>query len=143
MLARVLDHHRLDRVGPRFFRQAKRITGVAWSMAIGADLGHPGVEGPRTATWRLLNAYIRRVFGVAHRDPVVAEAALKVIAMVNPPQHLMRPRIASRVLSGATRPPVTESPPSAHVRSYRFSRPRDVVAATGTLRTQRARRSHA
>ena len=100
-LARVLDRHGLDRVGPRFFRQTKRITGVAWSMATGADLAHPGVVGPRTARWRLLNAYIGRVFRVAHRDPVVADAALKVLGMLSPPQHLMHPRIAWRVLNGA------------------------------------------
>jgi 2-polyprenyl-6-methoxyphenol hydroxylase-like FAD-dependent oxidoreductase len=99
-LARVLDRHGLDRVGPRFFRQTKRITGAAWSMAIGADLGHPGVEGPRTVSWRLLNAYIRRLFRVAHRDPVVADAALRVLGMVSPPQDLMHPRIAWRVLRG-------------------------------------------
>jgi 2-polyprenyl-6-methoxyphenol hydroxylase-like FAD-dependent oxidoreductase len=99
-LARVLDRHGLDRVGPRFFRQARPITGVAWLMATGADLGHPGVEGPRTARWRLLNAYIRRLLGVAHHDPVVAGAALKVIGMISPPQHLMHPRIAWRVLTG-------------------------------------------
>jgi 2-polyprenyl-6-methoxyphenol hydroxylase-like FAD-dependent oxidoreductase len=93
-LARVLDRHGLDRVGPRFFRQTKPITGAAWTMATGADLGHPGVEGPRTARWRLLNAYIGRLFRVGQRDPVVAEAALKVLGMVNPPQHLMHPRIA-------------------------------------------------
>jgi 2-polyprenyl-6-methoxyphenol hydroxylase-like FAD-dependent oxidoreductase len=98
MLARVLDRHGLQRVGPRFFRQTKRSTEVAWSMATGADLGHPGVEGPRSARWRLLNAYIRRLFGVAHGDPVVAEAALRVIGMVSPPEHLMRPPIAWRVL---------------------------------------------
>jgi 2-polyprenyl-6-methoxyphenol hydroxylase-like FAD-dependent oxidoreductase len=102
-LARVLDRHGLDRVGPRFFRQTKPITGAAWSMATGADLGHPGVEGPRTARWRLLNAYIRRLFGVAHRDPVVADAALKVLGMISPPQHLMHPRIAWRVLTGGRR----------------------------------------
>jgi 2-polyprenyl-6-methoxyphenol hydroxylase-like FAD-dependent oxidoreductase len=99
-LAGVLDRHGLDRVGPRFFRQIKPITGVAWLMATGADLGHPGVQGHRTARWRLLNAYIGRLFGVAHRDPVVAEAALRVIGMVSPPQHLMHPRIAWRVLIG-------------------------------------------
>ena len=99
-LAQILDRHRLDRLGPRFFRQAKPITGVAWLMTTGADLGHPGVEGPRPAGWHLLNAYIRRVFGVAHRDPVVAEAALKVIGMVSPPGHLMCPRVAWRVLRG-------------------------------------------
>jgi 2-polyprenyl-6-methoxyphenol hydroxylase-like FAD-dependent oxidoreductase len=100
MLARVLDRHGLDCVGPRFFRQIKPITGVAWSMATGADLGHPGVDGPRTVRWRLLNAYIGRVFGAGHRDPVVAEAALKVLGMVSPPQHLMHPWIAWRVLRG-------------------------------------------
>ena len=99
-LAQVLDRHGLDRVGPLFFRQTKRITGVAWSMATGADLGHPAVEGPRTVGWRLFNAYIGRLFGVAHRDPVVAVAALKVLGMVSPPQHLMHPRIAWRVLRG-------------------------------------------
>lgn len=77
-LARVLDRHGLDRVGPRFFRQTGPITGAAWLMAAGADLGHAAWKGPRTAGWRLLNAYIDRLFGVAHRDPVVAEAALKV-----------------------------------------------------------------
>lgn len=99
-LARVLDRHGLDRVGPRFFRQIEPIAGVAWSMATGADLGHPGVDGPRTVRWRLLNAYIGRVFGAGHRDPVVAEAALRVLGMVSPPQHLMHPRIAWRVLRG-------------------------------------------
>ena len=99
-LAQVLDRHGLDRVGPRFFRQIKPITGIAWSMATGADLGHPGVDGQRTVRWRLLNAYVGRVFGVGHRDPVVAEAALKVLGMVSPPQHLMHPRIAWRVFRG-------------------------------------------
>jgi 2-polyprenyl-6-methoxyphenol hydroxylase-like FAD-dependent oxidoreductase len=99
-LAQVLDRHRLDRVGPRFFRQTKPITGAAWLMATGADLGHAGVEGPRTASWRLLNAYIGRLLGVAHHDPVVAEAALEVIGLVSPPHHLMHPRIAWRVLTG-------------------------------------------
>jgi 2-polyprenyl-6-methoxyphenol hydroxylase-like FAD-dependent oxidoreductase len=99
-LARVLDRSGLDRVGPRFFRQTRRITGGAWSMAAGADLGHPGVEGPRTAGWRLLNAYIGRLIGVAHCDPVVAEAVLKVLGMISPPRHLMQPRIVWRVLGG-------------------------------------------
>jgi 2-polyprenyl-6-methoxyphenol hydroxylase-like FAD-dependent oxidoreductase len=99
-LASVLDAHGLDRVGRRFFRQTRRIVGVAWSMATDADLGHPGVKGRRTARWRLLNAYIGRLFGVAHHDPVVADAALQLIAMVRPPEHLMHPRILWRVLRG-------------------------------------------
>ena len=104
-LARVLDRHGLDRVGPRFFRETKPITRAAWAMATGADLGHPGVQGPRTAGWRLLNTYIGRVFAVGHHDPVVAEAAIKVIGMIDAPQHLMHPRIASRVLTAKPRSP--------------------------------------
>jgi 2-polyprenyl-6-methoxyphenol hydroxylase-like FAD-dependent oxidoreductase len=131
-LARVLDRHGLDRVGRRFFRETKPITGAAWTMATGADLGHPGVDGPRSARWRLLNAYIGRVFAVAHHDPVVAEAALKVLGMVDAPQHLMHPRIASRVLKGGRHhgPPINDRAPEPAPMSTRTdSSGRATVAA--------------
>ncbi len=99
-LGQVLDETGLDRVGPRFFRRTKRVVGTAWMLAIGADLGHPDVPGRRTAPWRLINAYINRLLPVAHRDPVVAKAFLEVNGLVAPTQHLMRPRIVSRVLRG-------------------------------------------
>ena len=113
-LARVLDRHGLDRVGRRFFRQTRRIVGGAWSMATDADLSHPGVEGPRSARWRLLNPYIVRVFRVAHCDPVVAEAALRLITMVRPPEHLIHPRIVWRVFRGGRRRGVTVSEETSH-----------------------------
>ena len=59
-LASVLDAHGLDRVGRRFFRRTRRIVDVAWSMATDADLGHPGVEGRRTARWRVFRGGRRR-----------------------------------------------------------------------------------
>lgn len=100
VLGQLLDRHRLDRIGHRFFRRTRPVIDTAWTMATGADLRHPEVEGRRTAGWRLLNRYINRLLTVAHRDPLVADAFLRVNAMVAPPQHLLRPRIASRVLTG-------------------------------------------
>jgi 2-polyprenyl-6-methoxyphenol hydroxylase-like FAD-dependent oxidoreductase len=109
VLATVLDRDGLDRVGQRFFRRSRRVVDVAWTLAVGSDLADPAVEGPRTAQWRLVDAYLRRLVPVAHRDPAVALAFLHVIGLVAAPESLMRPRILWRVLTGG-RPPRT--PPS-------------------------------
>ncbi len=82
-------------------------------MATGADLGYPGVEGRRPARWRLINAYVNRLLRVAHRDPVVAAAFMEVNGMVASPQHLMRPRIVSRVFAGGRRPAARQASPAA------------------------------
>jgi hypothetical protein len=103
-LGEVLDQHGLDRVGPRFFQRTNRTMDAAWTMATGADLGYPAVQGPRTARWRLINAYVNRLLRVAHHDPLVAKAFMEVSGMVSPPQHLMRPRIVSRVFTGGRGP---------------------------------------
>ena len=115
-LGHILDQHGLDRVGPCFFQRTKRMLDEAWTMATGADLGHPAVVGPRPARWRLINAYVNRLLRVAHRDPVVATAFMEVNGMVAPPQHLMRPRIVSRVLMGGRRPAARQASPTAITR---------------------------
>jgi 2-polyprenyl-6-methoxyphenol hydroxylase-like FAD-dependent oxidoreductase len=103
VLGHVLDRHELDGVGSRFLRRAMQDVDAAWLMATGADLADPAVEGSRPASWRLVNAYLSRLLPVAHRDPVVANAFLEVTGMVARPQHIMRPRIALRVLWGGRR----------------------------------------
>jgi 2-polyprenyl-6-methoxyphenol hydroxylase-like FAD-dependent oxidoreductase len=103
-LGQVLDRHGLEGVGPRFFQRTRPTVDAAWTMATGADLGYPAVQGPRPPRWRLLNAYINRLLRVAHGDPVVAKAFMAVNGMVAPPQHLMRPRIISRVFTGGRSP---------------------------------------
>ena len=103
-LGQVLDQHGLDQVGPQFFQRTRRTIDAAWAMATGADLGHPAVPGPRPVRWRLMNAYVNRLLRVAHDDPVVAQAFMAVNGMAAPPQHLMRPRIVSRVLHGGRSP---------------------------------------
>jgi 2-polyprenyl-6-methoxyphenol hydroxylase-like FAD-dependent oxidoreductase len=112
-LGQILDQHGLDRVGRRFFQRTKRTIDEAWTMATGADLGYPVVEGPRPARWRMINAYVNRLLRVAHHDPVVATAFMAVNGMVAPPQHLMRPRIVSRVLTGTRRPAASKASPTA------------------------------
>ena len=102
VLGQVLDRHGMDRVGRRFFRRTRPVIDTAWKLASGADLGDPGVDGRRTAGWRLLNRYINRLLTVAHHDPLVADAFLRVNAMMAPPPHLFRPRIAFRTLRGGS-----------------------------------------
>jgi 2-polyprenyl-6-methoxyphenol hydroxylase-like FAD-dependent oxidoreductase len=99
-LGQVLDQHGLDRVGPRFFRQTRRTVDSAWRMATASDLGYPTVQGQRTASWRLMNAYVHRLLRVAQGDPIVAKAFMDVNGMLARPQHLMHPRIAWRVFKG-------------------------------------------
>jgi 2-polyprenyl-6-methoxyphenol hydroxylase-like FAD-dependent oxidoreductase len=99
-LGQVLDRHGLDQVGRRFARRARPIVDAAWTLATGADLSDPAVEGPRPASWRFINAYVTRLLAVAQHDPVVANAFLEVNAMVAPPQRILRPRLVMRVLRG-------------------------------------------
>ena len=121
-LGQILDQHGLDRVGLRFFQRTKRTLDEAWTMATGADLGYPGVEGRRPARWRLINAYVNRLLRVAHRDPVVATAFMEVNGMVARPQHLMRPRIVSRVFAGGRRPAARKASPTTITPPGRPSR---------------------
>ena len=115
-LGRVLDQHGLDQVGPRHFQRMKPTVDAAWTMATGADLGYPAVQAPRTARWRLINTYFNRLLRVAHNDPIVAKAFIEVNGMVAPPQHLMGPRVVSRVLTGGRRP-VRETDTTSRSRS--------------------------
>jgi 2-polyprenyl-6-methoxyphenol hydroxylase-like FAD-dependent oxidoreductase len=82
----------------RFYARAARIVDVAWGMSTGADLNHPGVTGRRTARTRLLNAYVGRAHRAAHVDPAVSRAFLRVANLVDPPETLLRPAMAARIL---------------------------------------------
>jgi len=82
----------------RFFARAAKITEIAWSIAAGGDLRIPEVVAPRTAAGRFLNWYMGRVHQAAHRDAAVALAFHKVGNLLSPPQSVLHPRIALRVL---------------------------------------------
>lgn len=98
---------RLDKPGPfdprAFHRAAARPCHQAWEIATRADRALPEVAGTRTVAARILDAYVRRVQLVAHRDPAVARAFLRVANLVDGPARLLTPRLLASVLRpGAT-----------------------------------------
>ncbi len=60
----------------------------------------PEVAGKRTRSVRLANAYAERVREASEEDAEVSAALARVLGLLEPPSHLMRPRIVRRVLGG-------------------------------------------
>jgi 2-polyprenyl-6-methoxyphenol hydroxylase-like FAD-dependent oxidoreductase len=82
----------------RWFRDLARVVDVPWDMSAGGDLLFPGVPGRRTPKVRLVNAYITRLHAAAAHDAGLASAFIRVAGLVAPPQTLLRPAVALRVL---------------------------------------------
>ena len=87
----------------RFFAKAARIVDIPWQIAVTSDLRFPGIQGPRTAKVRLVNAYLARFHVAATADPVLGRAFLGVVNLIDRPEGLLRPAIAARVLGGNLR----------------------------------------
>jgi 2-polyprenyl-6-methoxyphenol hydroxylase-like FAD-dependent oxidoreductase len=90
----------------RFFADLARVVDVPWEIAAGGDLVFPEVQGRRTPKGRLLNAYITRLHAAAARDASLADAFVRVAGLVAPPQTLLHPRVAVRVVRPGRRPAV-------------------------------------
>jgi 2-polyprenyl-6-methoxyphenol hydroxylase-like FAD-dependent oxidoreductase len=82
----------------RFLRQIGRIVDVPWNMAVRGDLAFPGVAGRRTIQMRLFNRYLARLLAGAAHDPRLGRAFLRVTGLVDPPQALLAPGLAARLL---------------------------------------------
>jgi 2-polyprenyl-6-methoxyphenol hydroxylase-like FAD-dependent oxidoreductase len=91
-------------LGLRFRMRTDAIVDIPWEIAVGSDLRFPEVEGPRTAKVRLVNAYLARLHVAAATDPQVGRAFLRVVNLIDPPERLLRPATALRVLRGQRRP---------------------------------------
>jgi hypothetical protein len=104
----------------RWFRDLARVVDVPWDMAAGGDLVFPGVQGRRTLKVRLVSAYLARLHAAAAHDADLATAFIRVAGLVAPPQSLLRPGIALRVLQGRRRHPAA----AAVVASSIATRPR-------------------
>jgi pimeloyl-ACP methyl ester carboxylesterase/2-polyprenyl-6-methoxyphenol hydroxylase-like FAD-dependent oxidoreductase len=102
----------------RYLARADRVVDQAWQFAAGADLAQPLVPGPRSARVRIFNAYLRRLFAAAAGDPELATAFLRVSGMLEPPQALLRPAVARRVL----RPRVRGASPAGEDRGAGVTR---------------------
>jgi 2-polyprenyl-6-methoxyphenol hydroxylase-like FAD-dependent oxidoreductase len=98
-LRRCLASGRHD-LSRRFFAAAARIVAGPWQMAASADL--PGV--PRSSGARLQATLMRWVTTAATRDEAVAAQLGRVIAMLDSPAALMRPRVLWGVLRKGRKP---------------------------------------
>jgi 2-polyprenyl-6-methoxyphenol hydroxylase-like FAD-dependent oxidoreductase len=83
-----------------FFRQIARVVDLPWSMATGGDLAFPGVAGHRTMQMKILSRYLSQLHARAADDSALGRAFLRVAGLVDPPQTLLTPRTAARVLRG-------------------------------------------
>ena len=79
-------------------RALARAIDAPWELAIGADLSVPEVDGPRPPRRRLANQYVRRLQAAASRDPELSQAFVRVTGLIDPPEALLRPATALRVL---------------------------------------------
>ncbi|EDY52399.1 FAD-dependent oxidoreductase [Streptomyces clavuligerus] len=109
---------RLRRGGPvvpqLFHRDVSRAIDIPWDVSAGGDLAFPGVEGRRTLKVRFGNAYMARVQYAATKDARLTDGMMRVAGLIDPPQALMRPRTALRVLRHALRrPPKALARPAA------------------------------
>jgi 2-polyprenyl-6-methoxyphenol hydroxylase-like FAD-dependent oxidoreductase len=78
----------------RFFRAAARIVAGPWQMVASADTS----KTSRSTTARLKATVMSRVTTAATRDGAVAAQLGRVMALLDPPTTLMRPRVLRGVL---------------------------------------------
>jgi 2-polyprenyl-6-methoxyphenol hydroxylase-like FAD-dependent oxidoreductase len=103
-----------DDLPRRFFRTSAKKIRVAWQIAVRSDLALPQVEGPRSLTTRITNAYLDRVLAAAETDPAVTQQFLRLIGMIDAPSRLLRPSLMFRVARANRRRTPTEGQMSPH-----------------------------
>ncbi|MFF4716298.1 FAD-dependent oxidoreductase [Streptomyces eurythermus] len=97
-LRRHLRHGRAPQP-PVFQRDiAREAVDRVWNLMTGSDRAYPGVEGERHLMSRAGHFYVTLVQRAGTRDPEVAAAFLRVIALLEPEESLLRPAILLRVL---------------------------------------------
>lgn len=84
----------------RFFAAASTAIDTPWDIAVGNDLRHPQVQGPRSPKVRFINWYIGKLHMAARHDASLATAFLEVANLEAPPSQLLHPATVMRVLWG-------------------------------------------
>jgi hypothetical protein len=99
LLRECLDAGAAD-LARRFFARAADVIDTPWDIAVGNDLRHPKVEGPRPAKVRFINWYIGKLHIAARYDARLATAFLEVANLEAPPTRLLQPAVVMRVIRG-------------------------------------------
>ena len=84
----------------RFFAAASTAIDTPWDIAVGNDLRHPQVQGPRSAKVRFINWYIGKLHIAARHNAALATAFLRVANLEAPPPSLLSPANVWRVICG-------------------------------------------
>lgn len=84
----------------RFFGLARVAIDTPWDIAVGNDLRHPQVVGPRSLKVRFINWYIGRLHMAARYDARLATVFLEVANLEAPPAKLLHPAVVLRVIKG-------------------------------------------
>jgi 2-polyprenyl-6-methoxyphenol hydroxylase-like FAD-dependent oxidoreductase len=84
-----------------FFKRIAKIVAIPWQLAVGEDFRFPETQGRKAPGADLINRYVTLAHRATHTDPVVYDAFLKVMNLMQPPASLMRPRMVWRVLRHA------------------------------------------
>ncbi|WP_157996108.1 FAD-dependent monooxygenase [Thermomonospora amylolytica] len=82
----------------RYFRAVARVVAPVWRLAVQADLAIPEIQAPRPLSFRITDAYIRRVQRAVSLDEAAAARFFRVTSLVEPPGSLLRPSMAWRAL---------------------------------------------
>jgi hypothetical protein len=87
-------------------------------VATGEDLRYPGTTGGSSSLGdRVVRRYFDRLVRAAATDAAVNAAFVDVITLLAPPESLMRPGLAARVLARRHPSPSIEIPRPARHRS--------------------------
>lgn len=98
----------LDDLASRAPAVQARVVSAPWALATGPDRRLPGMPR-KPLPERLLDRYVDRVIEVARHDAPVTVAFMEVLNLLRPPQSLLAPGIARRVLGArAHRAPVQQ-----------------------------------
>jgi len=95
-------------IGPlwkRLFRESAKRIDTPWTIAVGADLGFPEVEGKRTFAGNLIGRYVNALRRGAVHDAELGHAFLRVAQLLAEPSSLLAPELMLRTLRASLASP--------------------------------------
>lgn len=95
----------LERSARDFNRRALRATDAAWMLSTGEDLRYPEVQGKRPPGISLSHWYTGIIHRLAAQDDDIYRRFARVMNLLEGPTHLFHPKVATKVLLSALRPP--------------------------------------